>query len=109
MNKERLTKPGMGFFSFETAWRTLQGFEVMNIIRKGQLQRVDKEDVRVRVALSPGSSEWLLKLNKEDRSMFSLFPLQFLQHYRSKRASCKVKASGGSLVTHSASMARIGA
>jgi transposase, IS6 family len=32
---KRLTKPGMGFFSFETAWRTLQGFEVMNMIRKG--------------------------------------------------------------------------
>src|SRR6266700_7586043 len=38
-----LTKPGMGFFSFETAWRTLQGFEVMNMMRKGQLQGVEKE------------------------------------------------------------------
>jgi transposase, IS6 family len=26
---KRLTKPGMGFFSFETAWRTLQGYEMM--------------------------------------------------------------------------------
>jgi transposase, IS6 family len=48
---KRLTKPGMGFFSFETAWRTLQGFEIMNIIRKGQLQGVDKGDVRGQVAL----------------------------------------------------------
>lgn len=32
---KRLTKPGMGFFSLETAWRTLQGFEVMNMMRKG--------------------------------------------------------------------------
>jgi transposase-like protein len=48
---KRLTKPGMGFFSFETAWRTLQGFEVMNMIRKGQLQGVDKGDVRGQVAL----------------------------------------------------------
>jgi IS6 family transposase len=31
-----LTKPGMGFVSFETAWRTLQGYEMMNMIRKGQ-------------------------------------------------------------------------
>ena len=46
-----LTKPGMGFFSFETAWRTLQGFEVMNMIRKGQLQGVDKGDVRGQAAL----------------------------------------------------------
>lgn len=43
---KRLTKPGMGFFSFETAWRTLQGFEAMNMIRKGQVQRVAKGDVR---------------------------------------------------------------
>jgi len=42
---KRLTKPGMGFFSFETAWRTLQGFEVMNMLRKGQVQGVKKGDV----------------------------------------------------------------
>jgi len=42
---KRLTKPGMGFFSFETAWRTLQGFEVMNMIRKGQMQGVAKRDI----------------------------------------------------------------
>jgi transposase, IS6 family len=41
---KRLTKPAMGFFSFETAWRTLQGFEVMNMIRKGQMQGVNKGD-----------------------------------------------------------------
>jgi transposase, IS6 family len=46
---KRLTKPGMGFFSFETAWRTLQGFEVMNIIRKGQVQCVGKGEVRDQV------------------------------------------------------------
>jgi len=48
---KRLTKPGMGFFSFETAWRTLQGFEAMNMIRKGQVQGVKKGDVRDQVAL----------------------------------------------------------
>jgi transposase-like protein len=48
---KRLTKPGMGFFSFETAWRTLQGFEVMNMIRKGQVPGVDKGDVSGQVAL----------------------------------------------------------
>ena len=39
---KRLTKPGMGFFSFETAWRTLQGYEVMNMMRKGQMHGVGK-------------------------------------------------------------------
>ena len=48
---KRLTKPGMGFFSFETAWRTLQGFEVMNMIRKGQVQGVNKGDVRGQIML----------------------------------------------------------
>jgi transposase-like protein len=48
---KRLTKPGMGFFSFKTAWRTLQGFETMNMIRKGQVQGVAKGDVGGQVAL----------------------------------------------------------
>jgi IS6 family transposase len=48
---KRRSKPGMGFFSFETAWRTLQGYEIMNMIRKGQVQGVDKGDVRGQVAL----------------------------------------------------------
>lgn len=33
---KRLTKPGMGFGSFNTARRTLRGFEAMNMVRKGQ-------------------------------------------------------------------------
>lgn len=48
---KRLTKPGMGFFSFETAWRTLQGYETMHMIRKGQLQEVAKGEVRGQIAL----------------------------------------------------------
>jgi len=48
---KRLTKPGMGFFSFETAWRTLQGFEIMNMLRKGQVQGVEKGDVLGQIAL----------------------------------------------------------
>ncbi|GAC1565991.1 MAG: hypothetical protein NVS2B2_37980 [Ktedonobacteraceae bacterium] len=40
----------MGFFSFETAWRTLQGFEVMNMIRKGQVRGGSKGDILGQVA-----------------------------------------------------------
>jgi transposase, IS6 family len=43
---KRLVKPGLGFFSFETAWRTLQGYEVMHMIRKGQVQGVEKGNCR---------------------------------------------------------------
>jgi transposase, IS6 family len=42
---KRLVKPGMGFFSLETAGRMLQGYEVMNMIRKGQVTGVGKGDI----------------------------------------------------------------
>ena len=42
---KRLTKPGMGFFSFSTAWHTLQGYEAMNMLRKGQIQGTAKGDI----------------------------------------------------------------
>ncbi len=42
---KRLVKPGMGFFSFETAGRTLQGYECMHMIRKGQIHDVAKGDI----------------------------------------------------------------
>ncbi len=34
---KRLVKPGLGFGSFRTAWRTVRGYEIINAIRKGQL------------------------------------------------------------------------
>jgi len=42
---KRLTKPGLGFYSFHTARRTLAGFEIMNRIRKGQVDGVARGDV----------------------------------------------------------------
>ena len=41
---KRLVKLGMGFFSFETAWRTLQGYEAMSMLRKGQMYGTEKGD-----------------------------------------------------------------
>jgi IS6 family transposase len=34
----------MDFFSFATAWRTLQGYEMMIMLRKGQIRGVEKRD-----------------------------------------------------------------
>jgi IS6 family transposase len=34
----------MGFFSSETAWHTLQGYEAMNMLRKGQIRGAEKRD-----------------------------------------------------------------
>ena len=47
---KRLVKPGMGFFSVETAGRTPQGYEVMNMIRKGQMDGVGKGDITGQIA-----------------------------------------------------------
>ena len=47
---KRLVTPGMGFFSFHTAWRTLQGYEVIHMIRKGQVQGVNKGDCSSQIA-----------------------------------------------------------
>ena len=49
--KREEAEPRMGFFSFETAWQTLQGYETMNMIRKGQLQGVERGDIVGQVAL----------------------------------------------------------
>ena len=39
---KRRVKPGLGFGSFNTARRTLKGYEAMNMIRKGQIEGADK-------------------------------------------------------------------
>ncbi len=46
---KRLVKPGMGFGSFNTARRTIRGYEMMNMMRKGQIEKVDRGAVRERV------------------------------------------------------------
>jgi IS6 family transposase len=43
---KRRVKPGLGFQSYPTAWRTLQGYEMMNMIRKGQVRGVDKGHIQ---------------------------------------------------------------
>jgi len=47
---KRRVKPGLGFFSFETAKNTLQGYEVMNMVRKGQMRGVEKGDIMGQIA-----------------------------------------------------------
>jgi transposase, IS6 family len=43
---KRRVNPGLGFFSFNTAWRTIRGYEAMHMIRKGQIEGVGKGDIR---------------------------------------------------------------
>lgn len=39
---KRLVKLGMGFFSFETVWQTLQGYEAINMLGKSQICGIEK-------------------------------------------------------------------
>jgi transposase-like protein len=42
---KRLVRPGLGFASFRTARRTLAGYEVMAMVRKGQVSAVPANDM----------------------------------------------------------------
>ena len=42
---KRRVNPGLGFHSFNTARRTLAGYEIMTAIRKGQVNNIRKGDV----------------------------------------------------------------
>ncbi len=77
---KRLTKPGLGFFSLETAWRTLQGYEVMHMIGKGQVSGVGKGDILGRVRSSLTCLEWLPKPNNTSHRMLLAVQYEFLQH-----------------------------
>ena len=46
---KRLTKPGLGFQVLRTAWRTIRGYEAMNMIRKGQIKEVEKGAIQLQV------------------------------------------------------------
>ena len=46
---KRRVNPGLGFFSFNTAWRTIRGYEAMHMMRKGQIEGVGKGDIRGQV------------------------------------------------------------
>jgi transposase-like protein len=46
---KRLVKPGMRFSSFNTARRTIKGYEIINMLRKGQVEKVEKGAVNERV------------------------------------------------------------
>jgi IS6 family transposase len=42
---KRRVRPGLGFSWYRTAWATLQGYEAMNQLRKGQVQGTSKGDL----------------------------------------------------------------
>ncbi len=46
---KRRTNPFLGFWSFDTACRTLQGYEAMHQLRKGQVRGTTNGDIRSQV------------------------------------------------------------
>jgi transposase-like protein len=43
---KRRVRPGLGFWSCMTAWRTIDGYEAMNQLRKGQVRGTIRGDIR---------------------------------------------------------------
>lgn len=77
---KRRVKPGLGFFSFKTAWRTLQGYEVMHMLRKGQIKDAGKGDILNQVALV-SSLFGVAAETEQERAILSVASSpDFLQH-----------------------------
>ncbi|CAH2605696.1 transposase (plasmid) [Rhodovastum atsumiense] len=51
---KRLTDPGLGFGCFQTARRTLAGYEAMAMMRKGQVRKVGGRDMKAQAAFIAG-------------------------------------------------------
>ena len=43
---KRRVNPSLGFGSYPTAWRTIQGYETMSMIRKGQIEGAKKGNIQ---------------------------------------------------------------
>lgn len=43
---KKLVRACLGYLSFDTAERTIQGVEAINIMRKGQVKRLDRSDAQ---------------------------------------------------------------
>ena len=46
---KRLIRLGLGFGSYPTAWRTIQGYETMHMIRKDQIEGVEKTNIQAQI------------------------------------------------------------
>jgi transposase-like protein len=51
---KRRANPGLGFSSFKTAHQTIKGYEAMNMIRKGQIEGVGRNDILGQVGFVAG-------------------------------------------------------
>ena len=69
---KRLVKPGMGFFSFNTARRTIRGYEIMNMVSKGQTSwSGERSRQRTGPLHQPNMQEWLHNQSSIPKSFLS--------------------------------------
>jgi transposase-like protein len=54
---KRRVRAMQGFRSFHSAWRTIQGIETVNMIRKGQIRWLPKDDILGQAAFITGLFE----------------------------------------------------
>ena len=47
---KRLVRARLGFKRFQTAWRTLVGYETLAMMRKGQVKGIDGNDIAAQAA-----------------------------------------------------------
>ena len=57
---KRRVQPGLGFHLYLTAWRTIQGYEAMNMIRKGQIKEIEKGNINAQKQFIAGLFELTL-------------------------------------------------
>jgi len=72
----------MGYRSFRTAWRTIQGMEAMHLIGKGRVRRVPKHKVMAHVRFI----HKLFGLAAEPQAIYKHPALGSLQHSRFQRS-----------------------
>ena len=72
---KRRVNAKQGFREFQAARRTIQGYEAMNIIRKGQVRWLSGHEVQRQNRSSTNSSMWPPKVSGERRLLFELLPV----------------------------------
>jgi hypothetical protein len=84
-----LLTPGMGFFSLETAGRTVQGEEGRNLLGKGQASRVGKGDLGGQGTFIAGLFAVAASVQQEGGNLLAFGSCAFLQHNQSNELASR--------------------
>ena len=71
---KQLVKPGMGFFSFQTACNMLQGYESVHMLRKEQMYGIEKGNITGQISFIARLFGLVAKAQSETR-LTSIVPL----------------------------------